>query len=153
MDIAILNYQTCTVEKICNCPDTWSMADVKDYLFKALKYREVEISFMIGKNIETEEKKYESKEQKTLYERWASIKEKHPDTTLLFRTEDFYEAYSEDAKLVADILNITLTRYNTMTEEDGQPLRLTGFPYTALDTYLPKLIRAGLRIAICDNLD
>lgn len=108
---------------------------------------------MIGKNIKAKERQYEPKEQRTLHERWASIKEKHPDCTLLFRTEDFYEAYSEDAEVVADILNITLTRYNTMKEEDGQPLRLAGFPYTALDTYLPKLIRAGLRIAICDNLD
>lgn len=153
MDIAILNYQTSTVEKICNCPDTWSITEVEDYLFKTLKYKESEISYMIGKNIKAKERQYEPKEQRTLHERWASIKEKHPDCTLLFRTGDFYEAYSEDAEVVADILNITLTRYNTMKEEDGQPLRLAGFPYSALDTYLPKLIRAGLRIAICDNLD
>lgn len=153
MDIVILNYQTSTVEKIFNCPDTWDATEVEDYLYKTLKYREADINYMIGKNIKAKKRQYEPKEQRALYERWASIKERNPDCTLLFRTEDFYEAYSEDAKLVADILNITLTRHSTMTEKDGQPLRLAGFPYTALDTYLPKLIRAGLRIAICDNLD
>lgn len=153
MDIVILNYQTSTVEKIFNCPDTWDVTEVEDYLYKTLKYREADINYMIGKNIKANKRQYEPNEQRALYERWASIKERNPDCTLLFRTEDFYEAYSEDAKLVADILNITLTRYSTMTEKDGQPLRLAGFPYTALDTYLPKLIRAGLRIAICDNLD
>lgn len=153
MDIVILNYQTSTVEKIFNCPDTWDVTEVEDYLYKTLKYREVDINYMIGKNIKAKKRQYEPTEQRALYERWASIKERNPDCTLLFRTEDFYEAYSEDAKLVADILNITLTKYSTMTEKDGQPLRLAGFPHTALDTYLPKLIRAGLRIAICDNLD
>lgn len=64
----------------------------------------------------------------------------HPDTLLLFRCGDFYESYQEDAESASRILGITLTRDKA------------GFPYHALDTYLPKLIRAGHRIAICDEL-
>lgn len=72
---------------------------------------------------------------------------KHPDAVLLFRCGDFYEAYCEDAKPVSDILGITLTKRSS----DG--LEMAGFPYHALDTYLPRLIRHGVRVAICDKLE
>ena len=83
------------------------------------------------------------------------LKTKHPDAILLFRIGDFYEAYDEDATKIGEILGITVTRkFNSKDKgSDGHALKLAGFPYHALDTYLPKLIRAGLRVAICDHLD
>lgn len=83
------------------------------------------------------------------------LKAKHPDAILLFRIGDFYEAYDEDAVKAGEILGITVTRkFNSKDKgSDGHALKLAGFPYHALDTYLPKLIRAGVRVAICDQLD
>lgn len=83
------------------------------------------------------------------------LKTKHPDALLLFRVGDFYEAYDEDATKIGEILGITVTRkFNSKDKgSDGHALKLAGFPYHALDTYLPKLIRAGVRVAICDHLD
>lgn len=83
------------------------------------------------------------------------LKAKHPEAILLFRIGDFYEAYDEDATKIGEILGITVTRKFNSEEKgsDGHTLRLAGFPYHALDTYLPKLIRAGLRVAICENHD
>ena len=72
---------------------------------------------------------------------------------LLFRCGDFYETYKDDAVKASNILGITLTRYSQRKEEDGSALRMAGFPYHALDTYLPKLIRAGERVAICDQIE
>lgn len=77
---------------------------------------------------------------------FKKLKEKHPDAILLFRCGDFYECYEEDAKAVAEVLGITLTKGN-----DGTTM--AGFPHHALDQYLPKLIRAGKRCAICDQLE
>ena len=81
-----------------------------------------------------------------MIETFKMLKEKHSDALILFRVGDFYETYCEDAKKIADVLGLTLTR-QAKTEMD-----LAGFPYHALDTYLPKLIRAGLRVAICDDI-
>lgn len=83
------------------------------------------------------------------------LKAKHPDAILLFRIGDFYEAYDEDAVKAGEILGITVTRkFNSKDKgSDGHALKLAGFPHHALDTYLPKLIRAGMRVAICDQLD
>lgn len=83
------------------------------------------------------------------------LKAKHPEVMLLIRVGDFYEAYDEDAAKIGEILGITVTRKLNSKEKgsDGHALRLAGFPYHALDTYLPKLIRAGLRVAICENHD
>ena len=83
-----------------------------------------------------------------MIETFKKLKEKtHNDRLLLFRVGDFYEAYCEDAQKASEVLGITLTKRNG---EDGY--YLAGFPYHALDTYLPKLIRAGLRVAICDDI-
>lgn len=76
---------------------------------------------------------------------FKTIKEEHPDCLLLFRHGDFYESYNEDAEATAHDLGVTLT-----TDREGD--RQAMFPHYALDTYLPKLIRAGHRIAICDEL-
>lgn len=83
------------------------------------------------------------------------LKAKHPESILLFRIGDFYEAYDEDAVKAGEILGITVTRkFNSKDKgSDGHALKMAGFPYHALDTYLPKLIRAGVRVAICDQLD
>lgn len=87
------------------------------------------------------------KEEKTsIQKQFEELKSKHPDAILLFRCGDFYEAMNEDANPVADTLGITLT-----VRKDG--MKIAGFPYHALDTYLPKLIRAGHRVAICDELE
>ena len=83
------------------------------------------------------------------------LKAKHPESILLFRIGDFYKAYDEDAVKAGEILGITVTRkFNSKDKgSDGHALKMAGFPYHALDTYLPKLIRAGVRVAICDQLD
>ena len=81
-----------------------------------------------------------------MIETFKMLKEKHSDALILFRVGDFYETYCEDAKKLSEVLGLTLTR-QAKTKMD-----LTGFPYHALDTYLPKLIRAGLRVAICDDI-
>lgn len=76
---------------------------------------------------------------------YDEMKAKNPDAILLMRCGDFYEAYDDDAATVAEVLGITLTR-----QKDGT--RMAGFPYHALDSYLPRLVRAGKRVAICDQL-
>ena len=81
----------------------------------------------------------------TMEQQFRSLKSKHPDALLLFRCGDFYETYHEDAENAAKTLGITLTK--------SGDVRMAGFPHHALDAYLPKLIRAGFRIAICDQLD
>lgn len=90
-----------------------------------------------------ETKKTENK----MVEKFNELKTKHHDAVILFRVGDFYESYFDDAKKVSDILGITLTKRNG---ENGY--YFTGFPYHALDNYLPKLIRAGWRVAICDDI-
>ena len=92
--------------------------------------------------METTTTKTENKMVKMLNE----LKAKHSDAVILFRVGDFYESYLDDAKKLSEILGLTLTR-QAKTKID-----LAGFPYHALDTYLPKLIRAGLRVAICDDI-
>lgn len=87
------------------------------------------------------------KTENRIVETFNELKAKHPDAVILFRVGDFYESYFDDATKVAEVLGITLTK---RSGEDGY--YLAGFPHHALDTYLPKLIRAGLRIAICDDI-
>lgn len=85
---------------------------------------------------------------------FMELKSKHPDALLLFRCGDFYETYSDDAIVASEILGITLTRRSSAigTRKDAA-VAMAGFPHHALDTYLPKLIRAGKRVAICDQLE
>ena len=79
------------------------------------------------------------------------MKAKHPEALLLFRCGDFYETYCEDAIEASRVLGITLTRRNNGGSAGGA--EMAGFPHHALDTYLPKLIRAGKRVAVCDQLE
>jgi len=81
---------------------------------------------------------------------FLELKAKHPDAVMLFRCGDFYETYSTDAVLASEILGITLTK---RANGKGKTIEMAGFPHHALDTYLPKLIRAGKRVAICDQLE
>lgn len=85
-----------------------------------------------------------------LMKQYFEMKGKHPDAVLLFRVGDFYETYSEDAVISAEILGITLTR---RANGVAQHVEMAGFPHHALDTYLPKLVRAGKRVAICEQLE
>ncbi|PID87805.1 MAG: DNA mismatch repair protein MutS [Bacteroidia bacterium] len=85
-----------------------------------------------------------------LMKQYNRIKSKHPDAVLLFRVGDFYETFAEDAVKAADILGITLTR---RANGAADHVELAGFPYHALDTYLPKLVHAGQRVAICEQLE
>lgn len=87
-----------------------------------------------------------------MMKQFFSFKEKYPDAVLLFRCGDFYETYGEDAVVAARILGITLTRRNNGAGGVAE-MEMAGFPHHALDTYLPKLIRAGRRVAICDQLE
>lgn len=88
-----------------------------------------------------------------IIKQYNDLKQKHPDALLLFRCGDFYETYKEDAVKASNILGFTLTKHSKRMDEEGEPLKMAGFPYHALDTYLPKLIRAGERVAICDQLE
>jgi DNA mismatch repair protein MutS len=81
---------------------------------------------------------------------YFKIKEAHPDTILLFRVGDFFETFDEDAKLSSKVLGITLTRRSNGAAED---VPLAGFPHHAIDTYLPKLVRAGYRVAVCEQVE
>lgn len=82
-------------------------------------------------------------------EQFDRMKEKHPDAILLFRVGDFYETYKQDAVKASQILGITTANRAV----DGQEIKIAGFPHHALDTYLPKLVRAGMRVAICEQLE
>lgn len=85
-----------------------------------------------------------------LMKQYQELKKKHPDAILLFRVGDFYECFSEDAVIASDVLGITLTR---RANGKKNSIELAGFPHHALDTYLPKLVRAGHRIAICESIE
>ena len=90
------------------------------------------------------------KELTPMMRQYVELKAKHPDAVLLFRCGDFYETYLEDAVIASRILGITLTRRNNGNNKGSE---MAGFPFHALDTYLPKLVRAGKRVAICDQLE
>jgi len=94
-----------------------------------------------------EKKKYA---ETPLMKQYYHIKGKHPDAILLFRVGDFYETFGEDAIKAAGILGITLTK---RANGSASFVELAGFPYHAIDTYLPKLVRAGQRVAICEQLE
>ena len=87
--------------------------------------------------------------QTPLMKQYQEMKQKHPDAVLLFRVGDFYETFSDDAVICSEILGITLTR---RANGNAAHVHLAGFPHHALDTYLPKLVRAGKRVAICEQI-
>jgi DNA mismatch repair protein MutS len=84
-----------------------------------------------------------------LMQQYKQMKAKHPDAIMLFRVGDFYETFGEDAITASQVLGITLTKRNN----GGGDSELAGFPYHSLDNYLPKLVRAGYRVAVCDQLE
>jgi DNA mismatch repair protein MutS len=85
-----------------------------------------------------------------LMAQYHKIKESNPDTILLFRVGDFFETFEEDAKTASKVLGITLTRRSNGSSGDTP---LAGFPFHAIDTYLPKLVRAGYRVAVCEQIE
>jgi DNA mismatch repair protein MutS len=85
-----------------------------------------------------------------LMKQYNAIKKKYPDAMLLFRVGDFYETFGEDAKKAAHVLGITLTKRGAGSETETA---LAGFPHHSINTYLPKLVKAGMRVAICDQLE
>ena len=87
----------------------------------------------------------------SILQQYRNMKEKHPDAIFLFRVGDFYVAYYEDAIDVAQILGITLTKRVNLNEKKKE-IPLAGFPHHVLDTYLPKIVRAGRRVAICEQM-
>ena len=87
------------------------------------------------------------------YKQFLEFKNKYPDAVLLFRTGEFYMTYQEDAEEAVRILGIALTKSESKNVEDVKCMKMAGFPFAALDSYLPKLIRAGKRVAICDQLE
>ena len=87
--------------------------------------------------------------QTPLMGQYFKMKSQHPDAILLFRVGDFYETFGEDAVKAAEILGIVLTSRNN----GGSDVELAGFPFHSLDVYLPKLVRAGYRVAICEQLE
>ena len=96
-------------------------------------------------------KAVESKDgkQTPLMAQYFKLKSKHPDAILLYRVGDFYETFGDDAKTVSNILGIVLTSRNN----GGSDIALAGFPYHSLDLYLPRLVRAGFRVAISEQLE
>jgi len=93
--------------------------------------------------------KTKSKKVTPLMEQYFNLKSKHPDAILLFRVGDFYETFGDDAVKASDVLGIVLTARNN----GGSDIALAGFPYHSVDVYLPKLVRAGFRVAICEQLE
>ncbi len=90
----------------------------------------------------------------SIHREWCEYKVKHPDAICLFRVGDFYEVYGEDAKAASDTLGLTLCRRNVGNDvgnDVGETIALCGFPHHSLDTYLPKLVRAGLRVCISET--
>lgn len=102
------------------------------------------------KEAEPKVKKVESVAATPLMRQYKEMKKKHPDAILLFRVGDFYEIFGEDAITASDVLGITLTR---RANGKKSSIELAGFPHHALDSYLPKLVRAGHRVAICEQLE
>lgn len=101
----------------------------------------------VEKNVKSTILTEDEKSKDCVRERYAELKAKHPDAVLLFRCGDFYEVYDRDAETSAKILGVTLT------VRPSDNVKMAGFPYHALDTYLPKLIRAGERVAVCDSIE
>ena len=95
----------------------------------------------------------ENIELSPMLKQFYELKANRPDALLLFSTGDFYETYQEDAEEASKVLGITLTKSSVRKDKDGKPLKLAAFPHHALDTYLPKLIRAGKRVAVCEQLE
>lgn len=102
-----------------------------------------------NKVAKTSTKKKKTGRVTPLMEQYFNLKSKHPDAILLFRVGDFYETFGEDAVKAADVLGIVLTARNN----GGVDIELAGFPYHSVDVYLPKLVRAGFRVAICEQLE
>lgn len=148
MEIVIMDYQSGTIRTIKNCPDEWESEQIEDYLYGTLDYSEGSVYYMYGSTISrTEEVYVPQPEDPTAYKQWTELKKKHPGSLLLFRVGRFYECYDEDAAKAAEILSIALTDRHT-----EHLSKIAGFPCHALDTYLPKLIFSGQRVAICDQL-
>jgi len=97
----------------------------------------------------TTKKKNKPKKRTPLMKQYFTIKGKYPDAILLFRVGDFYETFGEDAIIASQVLSITLTKRNN----GGEDIELAGFPHHSVDTYLHKLVRAGYRVAICEQLE
>ena len=91
-----------------------------------------------------------SKKVTPLMKQYNTIKAKYPDAMLLFRVGDFYETFGEDAVKAAQVLGIVLTKRGAGSETETA---LAGFPHHSINTYLPKLVKAGMRVAICDQLE
>jgi DNA mismatch repair protein MutS len=91
-----------------------------------------------------------SEKETPLMQQFNKIKQKYPDAILLFRVGDFYETFGTDAIKAAEVLGIVLTKRANGSQKD---LELAGFPYHAVDTYLPKLVKSGYRVAICEQLE
>lgn len=103
-------------------------------------------NFNVRRDFSTEpEKEPQSEDLSLMMKQFQELKVKHPGATLLFRCGDFFETYQEDAEAIANRLGITLTK------KDG--IKMAGFPHYVLDEYLPKLIRYGMRIVICDHIE
>lgn len=132
-------HATRVVQNIYNVEQTTMNANNHDAYVELLKTKGAQLS----QNEKEQKGKYSS-----IMKQWKELKSKHPDALLLFRIGDFYEMYKQDAKRGSEVLGITLTKMN-----GSKDFHLAGFPHQALDTYLPKLIRAGERVAICDQLE
>ena len=109
-----------------------------------------EVKVIKSEPLPESERKVKSITNTPLMMQYEEMKKKHPDAVLLFRVGDFYEIFGEDAIVVSDILGITLTR---RANGKKASIELAGFPHHALDTYLPKLVRAGHRVAICEHIE
>lgn len=132
-------HATRVMQNIYNVEQTTMNANNHDAYVEILKTKGSQLS----QNEKEQKGKYSS-----IMKQWKELKGKHPDALLLFRIGDFYEMYKQDAKRGSEVLGITLTKMN-----ESKDFHLAGFPHQALDTYLPKLIRAGERVAICDQLE
>ena len=131
--------------------EKWSYADYKPKGIDAVNSKIYDAIFAVDELIRKIES--QSENESPIMKQFRDLKAKFPDAMLLFRCGDFYEAYDDDAEACAKILGITLTYRNNNAFPRKPEDRMAGFPYHALDAYLPKLVRAGKRIAICDQLE
>lgn len=147
-----MNYATGSLSTITGCPDEWETEQIENYLYYTLNLKQSDISYMCGSSITHTTERYVPPVCNTpTLEQYATMKKKVSGALILFRRGDFYCSYMEDAATVSRFLRVTLTRNGSLREEDGTPLREAMFPYHALDTYLPKLIFAGCRVAIFED--
>lgn len=149
-----MNYTTLEVTKYVNCPDEWSQDEIEDFIAKTKGLNASDTCYMAGDAIPLlKEEFWPVMLANRQFLKLKKMKENLPDRLLLFRCGNFYEAYGDDAETLASVLGLTVIYDKSIIGEDGKPVSRTAFPHHAIDTYLPKVIRAGHPLVIADRYE